>query len=389
MSVSRNIRLLAFFNFFNDFKFYSPIAIIFFSAVTQSFAKGMSIFATVQIASALAEVPTGIFSDLIGRRKTVIAGALCGVLFTILYAGGSTYQALLLGAVVEGISRSFFSGNNEGLLYDTLLITGKKEEYQEFLGRTKAPFQLALAVSALIGGLLAVVSYRLVFWLSLLPQLAALFVSFRLVEPPRQLSHIPTNVYLHLKEAFLLFVTNPKLRLLSLAGMIRNGAIESSYQFQSAFFLTLWPLWTLGALKMFGNLAAMVSFFYSGKLIKRFGELFIIIVSSVYSRIAFIVSLLFPGFLSPIVMTSTSLLFGVTMVSQGTLLQREFSQKQRATMASLDSLFGSISTAVMALGLGLVADRLGPAKSLLLIQLVLFIPIILNMVLFRRERKAA
>jgi len=67
--MNRNIRLFYLFNFFVDFKFYAPIAIIYFAKVSGSYALGMSIFSATMLAAALFEVPTGIFSDYIGGKR--------------------------------------------------------------------------------------------------------------------------------------------------------------------------------------------------------------------------------------------------------------------------------------------------------------------------------
>ena len=115
-----NIRILKWFNFFTDFKLYAPIAILYFAQVSGSFALGMSVFAISTIASAIFEVPTGIYSDFIGRRRTVIWGAFFAVLFAIFYAIGQSYWFLVIGAVFEGLSQAFYSGNNDALLYDSL-----------------------------------------------------------------------------------------------------------------------------------------------------------------------------------------------------------------------------------------------------------------------------
>ncbi|MDP3733336.1 MAG: hypothetical protein Q8Q91_02225, partial [Candidatus Daviesbacteria bacterium] len=74
--VKRNIRLLTWFNFFTDFKLYGPLAIIYFSQVTGSYGLGTSIFSVVMLSSALFEIPTGILSDFLGRKKTLTLGAL-------------------------------------------------------------------------------------------------------------------------------------------------------------------------------------------------------------------------------------------------------------------------------------------------------------------------
>ena len=76
----KNIKLLALFNFFTDFHLFSAILIIYFAQVTGSYALGMSLFSVAMVSSALFEVPTGVFSDYIGRKKTMILGAMCAVL---------------------------------------------------------------------------------------------------------------------------------------------------------------------------------------------------------------------------------------------------------------------------------------------------------------------
>lgn len=69
MKLHKNIKLLAWFNFLLDFRFYSPIAIIYFTKVSGSFALGMSVFSLTMLSSALFEVPTGFYSDMIGKKK--------------------------------------------------------------------------------------------------------------------------------------------------------------------------------------------------------------------------------------------------------------------------------------------------------------------------------
>jgi len=97
--MNRNIKLLTWFNFFTDFKLYAPVAIIYFSQVSGSFALGMAIFSIAMVSSALFEIPTGIFSDMIGRKKTVILGAISAVLYVVFYALGTSFIFLAIGAL--------------------------------------------------------------------------------------------------------------------------------------------------------------------------------------------------------------------------------------------------------------------------------------------------
>lgn len=367
--LERNIKLLSWFNFFTDFRLYAPIAIIYFANVSGSFALGMAIFSITMVASALFEIPTGIFSDLIGRKKTVILGALAAVIYSIFYAIGLSFWFLAFGAVFEGLSRSFYSGNNDALLHDYLSQSKKEDQFDEYLGRTDSMFQVALAVSAVLGAILAMYSFPLIMWLSVIPQVIALILASRLTDIKRQTVE-SGNIYSHLKEAFSLFIKNSKLRWLSLASIISYGFGEAGYQFQAAFYNTLWPVWAVGMAKVLSNVGAAFSFRFSGRIIKKYNALPLLLGSSIYAKAINLFAAAIPTIISPLLMTTTSLFHGINSVAKNTLLQKEFASRQRATMGSLNAFAGSLFFGLVAILIGLMADTFSPAAAIIIIQLL-------------------
>lgn len=381
--IKRNVRLLAWFNFFTDFKLYGPLAIIYFSQVTGSYALGTSIFSAVMISAALFEVPTGVFSDLIGRKKTLALGAFSMAIAIIFYALGFSYLMLVLGAVMEGISRSFYSGNNEALLHDTLKEAGSEKNYHHFLGKLTSFLHVALAISALLGGIIAQFNFALVFWISLMPQIICFVLSLQIIEPKIHAKNESGNIYKHLRESIILFFKNPRLRLLSLSSIFGYGFGEASYQFRGAFFVSIWPLWAIGIAGMLSQLGATVGFYFSGKIIDKFGAFKSLLWGSVYNRLADFVSLIFVSPLSPVVMSTTSLHYGVSNVARSSLMQKEFTDHQRATMGSLNSFAGSIFFAITAFSLGLMADRLNPSQALILLEIFMLVNVYVYWKLFK------
>ena len=123
----RNIKLLRWHSFFTDFSLWAPLAIIYFSRITGSYALGLSIFSVTMISSAIFELPTGLISDKQGRVKTLILGAIAFIISAIFYAIGFNYWILFVGAIFQGLGRSFYSGNNDALLYDNLIETKKTD----------------------------------------------------------------------------------------------------------------------------------------------------------------------------------------------------------------------------------------------------------------------
>lgn len=370
----KNIKLLAWFNFFTDFSFFSPIAIIYYSRISGSFALGMSIFSVAMVSSAIFEVPTGVFSDLIGRKRTVVLGAIGAALSIIFYALGFSYWWLFIGAVFEGLSRSFYSGNNDALLYDTLRETNSEKEYHDFLGKTSSTFQLGLAISAALGSVIAQFSFSAAIWLTFIPKLVCVLVALYLVEP-KSFKKSEANILFHLKESLKHFKNNKKLRLLSISSIYSWALSESGFQFRSAFVNTVWPLWAIGIASMLSYVGATISFYFSGKIIKKYGELKTLIIGFIYSKITNLVALIYPTAVSPAIMTTSSVFFGSSTVAENSLMQKEFTHEQRATMSSLNSLASSLAFGLVSVALGFFADKIGPAKALL-ITTVATIPVI-------------
>lgn len=326
------------------------------------------------VSSALMELPTGIFSDRIGRRRTVLCGAVASALAVMFYAIGSGYAILFIGAVLEGIARAFFSGNNDALLYDTLSESGQVDAYQEVFGKVSSTYQIALAISAILGGVIASVSYPAVMWLSLIPQVLNIGVALRLVEPHVHRS-VETNLYHHLRASFRNIMRNPKLRTLSFASILSFAIGETSFQFRPAFFDMLLPTWAIGIARTLSNTSAALSFYFAGRLIRRFGEFRLLIGGMILSQVTNLGSLLLFSALSPVLMGATSLFFGVNNVSVNGLMQREFTSEQRATMGSISSFGGSLLFAFVSFGIGLLADQVGVVNALIITTLFSFIPI--------------
>ncbi len=383
--MERNIRLFSYLNFFTDFIPYAPIAIIYFSNVSGSFALGMSVFSVVMLASAIFEIPTGIFSDTIGRKNTVVLGAATRILSAILYAIGGSYGMLLAGALLEGLSRSFYSGNNDALLHDSLTQLQKEGDFHSHYGKTHAMFQVGLAASALLGGILAQWSFALVMWISVIPQIITLVLSFFITEPSVYTKEAG-NIYAHLKESLWQFYVNKILRYISITSILKYSIGEAGYLFRSAFFITLWPLWAIGISSMISSAVAAISYYFSGKTISKLGVQKVLVGESLYNRFVNLIALLFPTIASPALMSTSSITFGVGETSINKLLQLHFTAKQRATMGSLNSLAGSVAFGVFAVLLGKFADAYGARNALILTQVLLFAPLIFYRLIFKKER---
>lgn len=367
----RNIRLLSLFNLCLDFRIYAPIAVVYFAHVTGSYALAVLIFSIAKIASTLAEVPTGVFSDFAGRKITILAGQAASLLSIGCYAFAADFRVLALGAAFEGVAFSCFSGNNEALLYDTLKEEGVHDQYAEYQGRVSSMFQIALAVSALVATIvLGWFGMRLLFVLSLVPQFAGFAVALFFHEPAQHDRRFDANIFAHLSEAVAGFVRDVRLRDVSTASILGFALGEAKHMFYPAFFALLWPAWALGIAGMLTHAFAAFGFRAAGRLIARFGEFPVLLWSNVASIFFGVGAVAVPTVASPVISSLASFPFGPSVVAQGSLMQKAFTDAQRATMGSLIALGGNLSFALAVYAVGSLADRIGPRYALLTAEIL-------------------
>ncbi len=372
MPIHRNIRLLALFNFFLDFRPYAPVAALYFAQETGSFALGMSVLSVSMISSSVFEVPTGIISDMAGRKRTMFLGSIAATICVLLWAVGGSFWVLALGSVFAGLGTAFFSGNNIAFLHDTLQQEGKVEEYSHFLGRTSSLFQLGLGTSALLGGVLAERALSYAMWAGVIPPMICLILTLFMIEPRVHGKNTETNVFHHLGKAFRRFRENGKLRALSIASILDYGVGQAQFEFMPVFFASLWPLWAVGIARSLAHGFAFVSFWFAGKIIRRLEPFKVLMGGKFISHIVVLFAYVAKTVFSPILICCMSIFFGAKTVAENTLLQREFTNEQRATMGSLNQFAGSLVFAAAALGMGALADRIGVTKTLIVGEIVLF-----------------
>jgi hypothetical protein len=195
--------------------------------------------------------------------------------------------------------------------------------------------------------------------------MVCLIIPLLILEPPKLIRQ-SSNIYAHLIDAGKKIWTNKKLKLLSANGVISFAIEESTYQFRATFIITLWPLWAVSFSKVLSSIEAAVSYWYGERLIRKMGDFRLLLISNIYGRVINIGSAALAAPISPVLLSSTSLFYGATKVANSTLMQKEFTDEQRATLVSVSSFTGSLAFGTFAIILGLFPDEFGPKNTLLL-----------------------
>ena len=380
-----NIKYLGLLNLFMDIKFYDAFAIIYFTSISGSMVLGMSIFSISMIANAILELPTGVLSDRVGRKKTLLLGTISSLAYSILFVIGNNYWFLVLAAIFEGLERAFFSGNNEALLYDTLKEAGLEKEYKTYLGKTSSMYQLASIIGVIVGGLLiSFTSIRFLMLLTLIPKLINLYICLKIKDPKIQTDKISNNPFSQIKDMFKKVKNNSQLKKIILADTIACCVGESSYQFRPMFYQSLWPDWALGIPSLLSNVGKFVSNWFAGGIIKKFGDKTVLVVGNLYSLFSNVIGFAINSVVSPLILVSNSLF--PTNISKNSLMNEYYSDELRASMASLTSLIVTLATSIVMILIGALADSIGVIYALIIISSFRIITVVLYNNVFKNKQ---
>jgi hypothetical protein len=224
---------------------------------------------------------------------------------------------------------------------------------------------------------------RALFLLTLIPQLLGLGVALLFHEPAQHDRRFESNVFVHLFEALAGFARDVRLRDLSLASILGFAIGEAKHMFYPAFFALLWPAWALGIAGMMVHAFAAIGFRAAGGLIRRLGEFPVLLWANLASILFGVGAVAVPSIASPVISSLASFPFGPSVVAQGSLMQKGFSDAQRATMGSLIALGGNLLFALAVYAIGALADRVGPRYALLTAEILSISVTLLYWRLFR------
>lgn len=103
----------------------------------------------------LMEFPTGVFSDLFGRKKTFLVSCALMLLSLVIIFLFSDVMGALVGILIQGVSRAFASGSLDALVIEQ----GRKTEGEIALAKISGELNilesLGIAGGSLAGGILA------------------------------------------------------------------------------------------------------------------------------------------------------------------------------------------------------------------------------------------
>ena len=129
------------------------------------------------------EVPSGYFSDRIGRRTTLLIAALAFIASFSCFIVGASFAWFAAGQFLLATGMAMQSGTDTAFHYDSLKALGREAEYASREARAEQWGLIMMAVATLAGGLLGLIDLRLAYVFSLCSAGLMLLLVWRFVEP--------------------------------------------------------------------------------------------------------------------------------------------------------------------------------------------------------------
>jgi len=208
-SLEHNLALYPAYQACRGLLFWLPVFFLYFSSVL-TVDEVLLLEAIYYLGVVCLEVPSGYFSDRVGRRVTLLIGMGCWASAGALFAASDAFLPFVAAQLLMAAGMAFNSGTDQALLYGTLAALDRGDEVSELEGSAGRWHFGALATSALVGGLLSGLDLRLAYALSALSGAAAFGVAWRFVEPPSGAARRPDRqlraVAAHLRDPALAWV---------------------------------------------------------------------------------------------------------------------------------------------------------------------------------------
>ncbi|HEY5950954.1 MAG TPA: MFS transporter [Kofleriaceae bacterium] len=159
--MSRNLRLFYLFRLLATSYLYVPIFMLFQEGRGLSFFERLTlggIYAGVIVA---VEIPTGVFADRIGRRRSMMLGALMMAASCLVAFSAHSFGVFALAECLAAFSMALCSGADSAYLFDLLLEHDRVHEYGRRESAASAWHLMGSALAFAGGGLLGQIDLAL------------------------------------------------------------------------------------------------------------------------------------------------------------------------------------------------------------------------------------
>ena len=237
------------------------------------------------IVSLMAEIPSGMFADVFGRKKSLILSCIMTMCSAIVRGFIPGFAAVCVSVGFSALSYNFISGSDSAIAYDSLLEEGQENRYDKYISNQTMIYRISNGLATLFAGAAVIMGNRnahiLSIGISAVNLVCLLFLRENKVILKKSGDSLSKRIKDVYKGSWSFLKGNKKV-----AGLIFRNALVGGIDVLLLFFLqaklpmTGIPDWTLGPLLFIMSFGGILGALAARKANKTsLGKLFIVCIS--------------------------------------------------------------------------------------------------------------
>ncbi len=167
----KQIWKFCFYGFFKNLRFFEPYLYIYFLYLGFSLFKIGLLFSIREIVVYILEIPTGVFADNYGKKKSLLICFSSYIASFVLFFFTKNFLVAAMGMVMYAFGEAFRSGTHKAMIYSYLERKGWFDEKAFVYGRTRSFSLLGSSVSAFLSivFVLSIPAMKWIFIITIVP----------------------------------------------------------------------------------------------------------------------------------------------------------------------------------------------------------------------------
>lgn len=325
------------------------------------------------VVSLLCEVPSGMAADLLGRKKALVFGGALAVTYNLLMAFAPNLFAICFAMALNALYNTMFSGTFTALIYDSLKLEGREDEYIQISANSSQISMLANAVGSLASLLKRFLGFAGFYLLSAafegISTLACLFMKEPIVteaQANRQnqtLRDLPGQFAQLVKDSLQILRTSPlAVKLIASSAVISVPSYLTKMFLQQRLVELGWPTEMLFLPLLLGGVSCVLGTEIGRRVRFRSMRRFYAVCSLLCGASTLLVGVA-PAWGGIFGMMLVQSVLEVYLLHESQKLNDAIPSDQRATIISVDSMAYSLLMIPASPLVGAVGDLFGQAGA--------------------------
>lgn len=185
------------------------------------------------------DIPTGIFADKIGRKKSMLLACICAGISLVILGISQNLATYIIGILFFGLYVALTNGASQALLYDWLAEQNQTKRYAKYQGNIYAYFLIGATFANIASGFIAnALGLRSTYFLSIIPAcVLAFFILYKTHEPPLKKKHAQAW-FTHLKEVVQEIKVHRGILVYSVRFIVGLLIINTIWEFGQIYILS-------------------------------------------------------------------------------------------------------------------------------------------------------